>query len=121
MTNTPASACASSKVAARARWGIALLVLSVCINYIDRGNLSVAAPVLAPELSLNASKLGVLFSAFFATYSVFQIVSGWLVDRYNVNWVYAAGFLVWSVATLLTGFCSSFAMLLVFRFILGVG
>jgi ACS family D-galactonate transporter-like MFS transporter len=121
MTNTPASACASSKVAARARWGIALLVLSVCINYIDRGNLSVAAPVLAPELSLNASKLGLLFSAFFATYSVFQIVSGWLVDRYNVNWVYAAGFFVWSLATLLTGFCSAFAMLLLFRFILGVG
>lgn len=121
MTKTPASDCASSKVAARARWGIALLVLSVCINYIDRGNLSVAAPVLAPELSLNASKLGVLFSAFFATYSVFQIVSGWLVDRYNVNWVYAGGFLVWSAATLLTGFCSGFAMLLLFRFILGAG
>jgi MFS family permease len=104
-----------------ARWAIALLVASVCINYIDRGNLSVAAPVLAPELSLSASRLGALFSAFFVTYSLFQIVSGWLVDRYNVNWVYAAGFFVWSVATLATGFCSSFMMILLLRFVLGAG
>ena len=104
-----------------ARWGMFLLVLSMCISYVDRGNLSVAAPVIGPELSLNASKLGALFSAFFVTYSVFQIVSGWLVDRYNVNWVYAGGFFVWSAATLLTGFCSGFATLLLFRLILGAG
>lgn len=98
-----------------------LLVFSACISYIDRGNLSVAAPVIGPEVSLNPSKLGALFSAFFVTYSVFQIVSGWLVDRYNVNWVYAAGFFVWSVATLFTGFCSGFGLLLLFRLMLGAG
>ena len=83
-----------------APWGIAFLLLfSVLINYVDRGNLSIAAPVLAPELSLTPEKLGLLFSSFFWTYSLFQIVSGWLVDRYNVNMVYAAGYLLWMLRT----------------------
>jgi sugar phosphate permease len=55
-----------------------LLVLSIFINYIDRGNLSIAAPQLREEFGLSSSQLGVLLSAFFWTYAVFQIVSGWL-------------------------------------------
>jgi len=44
-----------------------LLVLSVLINYIDRGNLSIAAPLLKEELGISASQLGILLSAFFWT------------------------------------------------------
>src|ERR1035438_1696173 len=73
-----------------------LLVLSVAINYIDRGNLSIAAPLLKDELGISATQLGSLLSAFFWTYSTFQIVSGWLVDRLNVTLVLAVGFLLWS-------------------------
>lgn len=102
-------------------WVIVLLLASVCINYIDRGNLSIAAPILGPELSLNTVQIGLLFSAFFVTYSLFQIVSGLLVDRFNVNWVYAAGFLIWSAATFATGLTSTFAALIVLRLLLGAG
>ncbi len=98
-----------------------LLLVSVWINYIDRGNLSVAAPILAPELGLTPTRLGVLFSAFFWTYAGFQAVAGWMVDRYDVYRVYAAGFLVWSAATLLTGVSSGFAALLALRMLLGLG
>jgi len=88
----------------RAQWAVlSLLVLSVCINYIDRGNLSVAAPFLARDLQLNKTQLGKLFSSFFWTYAAFQIVAGWLVDRYDVRRVYGIGFLIWSLATSLTG------------------
>jgi len=49
--------------------GILLLLgLSVFINYIDRANLSVAAPLLQDELRLSASQLGVLLSAFFCSF-----------------------------------------------------
>ena len=51
-----------------------LLVLSVCINYIDRSNLSIAAPLLKGELGISASQLGILLSAFFWTYTVTQFV-----------------------------------------------
>ena len=62
-----------------------LLALSVFINYVDRGNLAVAAPLLKGELQLSAYHLGLLLGAFFWTYVTIMIVSGWLVDRYDVN------------------------------------
>jgi MFS family permease len=106
---------------ARLRRVLALLVLSVAINYIDRGNLSIAAPLLKDELGISASQLGWLLSSFFWTYAGFQIVSGWLVDRFNENWVLAAGFLFWSVATAATGLVHGFALLFALRLFLGMG
>ncbi len=99
---------------------LALLVLSVAINYIDRGNLSIAAPMLKDELGISPSQLGLLLSSFFWTYSAFQIVAGWMVDRFHVNWVIAGGFFLWSAATAATGWVQGFALLLVLRLLLGV-
>src|SRR2546425_1265145 len=105
-----------------ARWGIVgLLLVSVCINYVDRGSLSVAAPILSEEFSLSPSKLGYLLSAFFWSYTAFQLVVGLLVDRHEVKWVYAGGFLVWSLAMASTGLATSFAGLLAARLCLGIG
>ncbi len=100
---------------------LVLLGLSTFINYIDRGNLSLAAPLLKQELNLSASQLGLLLSAFFWTYACLQPASGWLVDRINVNWVLAAGFCLWSCATVATGFVHAFVTLFLFRLLLGVG
>ncbi len=105
-----------------AEWrALILLVLSVGINYIDRANLSVAAPDLRAELGMNPAQLGMLLSAFFWTYASFQIVAGWLVDRYDVNWVFGLGFFIWSIATAATGFVNGFAALLMLRLLLGAG
>jgi MFS transporter, ACS family, D-galactonate transporter len=98
-----------------------LLALSIFINYIDRGNLAIAAPHIKDELSLSYSQLGILFSSFFWTYAIFQIVSGWLVDRFPVNWVLALGILLWSAATFETGLVGGFKLLLAMRLILGIG
>ena len=103
------------------RYVLALLALSVFINYIDRGNLSIAAPMLKDELGLTGSRLGILLSAFFWTYGFSQILSGWLVDRVNVSWVMAIGFFLWSAATAVTGLLHGFTALLVVRLILGIG
>src|SRR6202049_198425 len=81
-------------------WRVLILLgLSVFISYIDRSNLSIAAPVIKDELHLSASQLGILLSSFFWTYACLQLVSGWLVDRLNVNLVFAGGFLLWSLST----------------------
>jgi len=100
---------------------IALLALSVLINYIDRGNLSIAASLLKDELGLSASQLGILLSSFFWTYCLFLPVSGWLVDRFDVRWVMALGFFLWSGATAVTGGLHTFAALLAARLMLGIG
>jgi ACS family D-galactonate transporter-like MFS transporter len=98
-----------------------LLGLSVFINYIDRANLSVAAPLLQDELGLSHAQLGILLSAFFWTYASMQLLAGWLVDRFDVKWVLAIGFLVWSAATAFTGALHAFMALLVIRVIVGAG
>jgi MFS transporter, ACS family, D-galactonate transporter len=98
-----------------------LLTISVLINYIDRSNLSIAAPLLKDELHISASQLGTLLSAFFWTYALMQTPSGWLVDRFDVKWVFAAGFFLWSAATAITGFLHGFLALLAIRVIVGLG
>jgi len=100
---------------------LVLLSLSLFINYIDRGNISIAAPLLKHELGLSASQLGVLLSSFFWTYAAFQMVSGWLVDRFDVSWVIAAGYFLWSAATSITGVVHGFAALITVRLVVGVG
>jgi len=98
-----------------------LLTISVLINYVDRSNLSIAAPILKDELHISASQLGTLLSAFFWTYALMQAPSGWLVDHFDVKWVFAAGFFLWSAATAVTGFLHGFLALLVIRVIVGLG
>ncbi len=100
---------------------LVLLVLAFLINYIDRGNISVAGPLIKSEFQLSDSELGVLFAAFFCTYTAMQFLIGWLVDRFNPATILAAGFLVWSLATAATGLVRGFGLLLAVRFILGVG
>lgn len=100
---------------------LALLSFSVLVNYLDRSNLSAAAPLLSRELALTDSQLGLLLSAFFWTYALCQILAGWLVDRFSVVHVYAAGFLLWSLATGVVAFAHSFAALILLRLLLGAG
>jgi len=103
-------------------FGVAgLLSVSVLINYVDRGTLSIAAPLLKEDLHLSSSQLGVLLSSFFWTYAFFQIVSGWLVDRFEVNRLLGLGVFIWSLATLSTGLMHGFALLLAARLLLGIG
>src|SRR6185312_14650843 len=116
----------------RLHWlALLLLTISVGINYLDRGNLSVALSHIQREIHLDQEHLGELSMAFFLTYALFQIVAGKLIDKFNVNWVYAAGYLLWSVATAATGFArdfhfaglaiDSFAIIFVLRLLLGTG
>lgn len=106
------------------QWTIViLLVASVFINYIDRANLSIAAPVLQVQLSLSSLEIGSLLSAFFWTYALLQLfgVAGWITDRFPAGWVFTWGYLIWSIATIATGLVSTFIALYAVRLLLGVG
>lgn len=104
------------------RWTITgLLFVSGFINYMDRAIISVALPVIALELHLGPAAKGVLLSAFFWSYALMQVPMGWLSDRYNLRWVYAGAFALWSLACGFTGFASTLGLLSVLRALLGVG
>src|SRR5215212_9534880 len=100
-----------------------LLVASIFINYIDRSNLSIAAPLVQDELSLGPRQLGSLLGAFFWTYALVQLfgIAGWLTDRFPVGWVFGIGFFIWSAATALTGSVSGFSAIFAMRLIVGAG
>lgn len=98
-----------------------LLALAVFLNYVDRGNLATAAPLIKDALRLSATQVGVLISAFFWTYTPAQILVGWLAERINPYRTLALGLAIWGVATALTGLAGSFGVLLALRLALGVG
>ncbi|HTV50036.1 MAG TPA: MFS transporter [Steroidobacteraceae bacterium] len=100
---------------------VLLLALAVLINYIDRGNLSIAAPRIQDELRLSSAQLGLLLSVFFWSYAPAQLLCGWLAHRYPVRNVLALGLTVWSLATVLSGLATGLGMLLALRLLLGLG
>src|SRR5258708_12771834 len=89
-----------------------LLGLAVVINYVDRGNLSMAGTIVQRELKLSSAQLGFLFSAFFYTYMAMQFVIGRAVDRFGPNPVLTPGSPAWSLPTFPPRFpVPSFALL----------
>ena len=100
---------------------ILLLGAAVFLNYVDRGAVGIAAPLMQSELQLSATAFGLIASAFFWIYGPVQLVVGWLVDRFSVYRLMTLGLLVWAAATLLMGFAGGFLSLLVLRILLGVG
>jgi MFS family permease len=100
---------------------VSLLAVVLLINYVDRGALATAGPLIQRDLGLSNSQYGMLFSAFFWMYALIQIPVGALAERYGAHRVLTAGLIVWATATALTGLTSSFSMLIVLRMMLGLG
>ena len=100
---------------------ILLLGAAVFLNYVDRGAVGIAAPLMIADLDLTATEFGLIVSAFFWVYAPVQLLVGWLVDRFSVYKLMAGGVLLWALATLAMGFVGGFTSLLVLRIMLGVG
>ena len=91
------------------------------INYLDRAAISFALPLISRDLHLTPETKGLLLSSFFWSYALMQVPIGWCADRFNLRWLYAGAFTLWSLAQGLTGLADSLAMLIGFRILLGVG
>jgi MFS family permease len=100
---------------------VGLLAVVLFINYVDRGALPTAIPLIQHDLHLDNEQVGRLLSAFFMVYAFIQIPVGWLAERYGAHRVLAGGLVVWSAATVLMGITSSFTMLFCLRMLLGLG
>lgn len=104
---------------------LAMLFIVTTMNYVDRATLSMAAPAMRKDLSLDAITMGYAFSAFGWSYTALQIPGGWLLDKFGSRLVYGVGLLLWSLFTFMqgmTGFIagiSAFAFLFILRFLMG--
>ncbi|HXO03406.1 MAG TPA: MFS transporter [Stellaceae bacterium] len=98
-----------------------ILCLMHIILFVDRVNLAAAAEAIKTDLGLTNIQLGVAFSAFNYAYAPFQLVGGWISDRYGSRRTLAICALVWAVTTMVTGAVGGLATLFAVRFALGMG
>jgi MFS family permease len=100
---------------------VLLVAAAIFLNYVDRGTVAVAAPLLKAELGLSATGFGIAVSAFFWIYAPIQLAVGWLCDRFSVYRLLAGGLALWALSTMAMGFVGSLAGLVILRLLLGVG
>jgi MFS family permease len=100
---------------------LALLCLMYFITYVDRVNVSTAATAFKEEFGLSNTQVGFVFSAFAYPYLIFQIIGGWLGDRFGARRTLSVCGIVWAGATMLTGLAQGFVSLVLARVLLGFG
>lgn len=100
---------------------LALLCLMYFITYVDRVNVSTAASVFGKEFGLSNTQIGFVFSAFAYPYLIFQIIGGWVGDRFGPRRTLTICSFIWAGATVLTGLAGGFISLIIARVLLGLG
>ena len=100
---------------------LVLICLMYGITYIDRVNVSTASSVFKQDLHLSNTQVGLVFSAFAYPYLIFQIIGGWLSDRFGARLALTVSAIIWAGATLFTGLVGSLASMLFARVMLGFG
>jgi MFS family permease len=98
-----------------------LLCAMYFITYVDRVNVSTAAAQFGAELHLSHTQVGFVFSAFAYPYLVFQIIGGWVGDRFGPRRTLAVCAVIWAGATVMTGLAGGFVSLIIARLLLGLG
>src|SRR5689334_7597379 len=100
---------------------LAVTVALAAITYLDRVAIGVTRPYIARDLGLSATQMGYVFSAFYLSYALFEIPTGWWGDKVGPRRVLARIVIWWSTFTILTGFAFSYWSLLLTRFLFGAG
>jgi len=102
-------------------WILFILAGLNLFNYVDRFVLSAVLTPLQKDLGINDGQAGRLMTAFMIGYFFTSPFFGWLGDRCSRKWLIAAGIFVWSLGTILTGFAATFAIMIAFRVLVGLG
>ena len=106
----------------KGRWYILVLISAMyLITYLDRVNISVAAPVISKEFGFDKITMGVIFSAFVWAYAIFQVPGGWLGDRFGARKVLTIIVGYWSIMTAATAAAFGVTSFVIVRFLFGVG
>jgi sugar phosphate permease len=106
----------------RGRWYVLLLISAMyLITYLDRVNISTAAPEISKEFGFDKVTMGFIFSAFVWAYALFQVPGGWLSDRFGARKVLGCVVTYWSVMTAATALAFSATSFIAVRFLFGIG
>ncbi|EDH6554139.1 MFS transporter, partial [Salmonella enterica subsp. enterica serovar Richmond] len=97
-----------------------LLFIVYMLNYMDRSALSITAPLIEKELGFNAAEMGMIFSAFFIGYALFNFIGGWASDKVGPKTIFLIAALLWSVFCGLTGLVTGLWTMLIVRVLFGM-
>ncbi len=100
---------------------LGLLCLMYFITYVNRQNMATAGDSIIHDLNLTRGQLGQVIGSFGVTYAIFQILGGWLGDRWGARRTLFVCGLVWATATALTGMVGGLTSLYLVRLLLGIG
>jgi len=100
---------------------LAMLCVMYFITYVDRVNIGTAASEIQKELGLSNTQLGLVFSAFAYPYLLFQVIGGWVGDRFGPRRTLFWCGMIWAAATITTGFVQGLTTLFIARVALGFG
>lgn len=107
--------------ATRIRWQVMFLVFLIStVSYLDRTNLSVAAPTLQRQLHLTPTQLGLILSAFSWAYAVAQIPAGLVATWLKPRRTYLTALWLWCILLALTTTATSFGAWIAFRIPFGL-
>src|ERR1700735_4706378 len=76
---------------------LAVIIIAVSINYMDRANLSIAAPIVEKDLHISVVEMGLIFSAFSWTYAALQLPGGFVLERFGARLTFGVAMLFWSI------------------------
>ena len=104
------------------RWRIAILVsIAIAISYLDRQTLPVAVQSISRDIPLSNSQFSALQSAFLFSYALMYAGGGKLVDLLGTRQGFTVIMLFWSLACASHALATSFVLLVMSRFLLGMG
>jgi MFS family permease len=98
-----------------------LLCLMYFITYVDRVNVSTASIDFGKEFGLSKTEIGFVFSAFAYPYLLFQVIGGWIGDRFGPRRTLAICSIIWAAATILSGLATGLVSMVIARVLLGLG
>jgi MFS family permease len=122
-SNVPAVARSRGRMFGISLSSQVLIVLCVMylVMYIDRVNIATVAPYMSAELGLSNTQFGLAISAFSYPYALFQLIGGWVSDRFGPRRALMLAGLVVCAATICTGLVGGLGSLIAARVVLGFG
>ena len=110
------TACDRRKKRSNYKWEVlALLWVAYLLNQADRQVFNVVLPLIREDLGLSDVAIGSIATIFNLFYAVLVPIGGLVGDRFSRKWIVTGSILFWSVATMFTGLCNGFLMLVLMR------
>ena len=98
------------------KWEVlALLWVAYLLNQADRQVFNVVLPLIREDLGLSDVAIGSIATVFNLFYALLVPIGGLVGDRFSRKWIVTGSILFWSVATMFTGLCNGFVMLVLMR------